>query len=292
MADNSTFTTPNDYWKLGSYNSLTKEDMKRMLDDRGYYNKSITDKQELRRCLRRCDLGLLSYKNYTNDELRDLIRQRGIDTDDVISPGNKGQRCELVGILENEDINREFANFERLPAELRARVYGYYFADFKESLHAPKQAPITLVNSLLRKETLPLFYGTCTFDFNLLIPSNRMQGQRSLKMPEETLEWLYCTANENIADINQVKIRVCNEKGFRHQITRELRLDLQLYFFKTDGVLRMRLTYTSGLWPDVERLRKNVLRAIQAATNRSGVNHLTKEHFFAVRRAIEISATP
>ena len=111
-------------------------------------------------------------------------------------------------------------------------------------------------------------------------------------MPEETLEWLYCTANENIADINQVRMRVWNEKGFRHQITRELWLDLQLYFFKTDDVLRMRLTYTSRPWSDVERLRKNVLRAIQAATNRSGINHLTKEHFFAVRRAIEISATP
>ena len=290
MADRANFTTPNDYWKLENYWHLSVKEMKSMLDDRGYYNKSIRDKSELQRCLRRTDLGLRSYKNYTNDELRELIRQRDIDITDISE--RKGQRCELIEALEKEDIRPRFHNFTRLPAELRNRVYEYYFADFKESLHAPKQPPITLICSLLRKETLPLFYATCTFDFNLMIPMNRVRGDRALKMSSETLMWLYTTGEDNIADITHLRIRICRETPFRLVHPRDVALDFELHPLQPGEAVRMRLSRAQMPWLDFARLKKNVINAMQAVTNRTGDSKLKKEHFFAVRRAIEVSAIP
>ena len=293
MANNATFTTPNDYWKLEKYDGISVKDMKSMLDQRGYYNKSIKNKDDLRRALRRCDMGLVSYMNFTNDELRCLIHKRGIDTNIISGPN--GTRTELIEALESEDKHPRFAGFTRLPAEVRNRIYQYYFADFKQSLQAPKQPPVALVSSLLRNETLPLFYSTCTFDFNLCVDKKGAHGWKDLKMSPDTLMWLHSTGKDNLAEIGHVRIRVgltTIERNVMQVVWGRMipELDFHLDRYGPAEVMKMSVARVRSSWGDCERLRMNVLSAWCTISIKNDSDKLTKDHFFALRRAIELSS--
>lgn len=87
-----------------------------MLMERNYHAGSSKDKRKLAGCLLRTDLGLISYVNETNDELRALLSKRNSHE---YFGNHKGTREELIWALEREDYNRRFKHFTRLPAELR-----------------------------------------------------------------------------------------------------------------------------------------------------------------------------
>ena len=295
MADNTSFTVPNCYWRPKDYDRPTAKQLKDMLEARRYYTGSVMEKKKLRECLKRSDRGLLSYLKYTNDELRELIRIRGIDTDSI--SGDKGHRGELIDALEKEDDNRSFGSFTQLPAELRARIYKYYFEDLEDSLHAPKQPPLTRVSRLLREETLPLFYSTCTFDFNLVVSKDGL-SKYTLKMPSMTLMWLRSTEDENIADIAKIRVRVCRESRslspkdqtldsfLRHENTA---LDFQLRRCDTGCCMRMNIVLRHTPWTDRLRLKNNVWKAVRGVVGVGEKRKMTKSVFFAIRRAVEVS---
>ena len=78
-------------------------------------------------------------------------------------------------ILEEADENMGFERLLDLPPELRVLIYGFYF-DSLPKLREPVQPPLSQVSRLLRQESLPVFYSTCTFKLSDLfnpIPANK-----------------------------------------------------------------------------------------------------------------------
>ena len=280
----------NDYWKLQTYGGLPVKDMKSILQQRGYDSGSIKDKEDLKLCLQRSDIGLLSYTTLTNNQLRDVIHARRIETNDLA--GKKGNRSELIDILDHADNNRKFDKFTELPPELRNRVYEYYFAAFEAPLHAPKQPPIALVNSLLRAETLPLFYATCVFDFILVMNRGPRRGNW-LQMPAETHMWLSSTNAENITDIKHLRIKV-----YRQQPKESANFGDPIFCFYFDQFqagedVQLRLWAPAGMLSTSETLRNvqtNMNKMTEEIASRAGGWKLVKEYFFAIRRAIELSS--
>lgn len=275
-----------EYWELERYDNLQAKQMKAMLAERHYEAGSITDKERLKICLQRSDLGLLSYVKYKNNELRDLIKARGIQTD--FSKGNKGQRHELIDVLEHADNNREFRNFTRLPAELRTRVYEYYMADFTEPLTAPKQPPLTLASSLTRKEALPIFYSTRTFQVDLLPPlASRFRATNAtkLKIHASSLLWMQSTWAENLADIQSLRFR-CSPFPERDGRFDWLIVGVDL----TKHELHTRITVherTPMPWVHIDDLKSKLFNILDASYVVDGQRRIPVEDFFAVRKAIE-----
>lgn len=159
-------STRDDYWKLEHYSGLKSKEMEQMLKDRGYDAGSRKSAENLSRHLQRADLGLRSYVKLQNSELKDLISKRRPDMD--VEIGNK--REDLIDALEYADYHPEFDRFTELPPELRAKIYAYYFAEFEEALVAPKQPPLTRTSRMVRREALPLFYSSCTFELPMRAP--------------------------------------------------------------------------------------------------------------------------
>lgn len=61
--------------------------------------------------------------------------------------------------------------FLRLPAEIRNRIYSHYFAATQQEPHynlvKVKDSPITLVCKQIRREAQPIFFGECSFMFDV-----------------------------------------------------------------------------------------------------------------------------
>lgn len=206
MAMTSTTDHHDDYWKLDDYGKHTAKQMKALLDQRGYYNGSLTDKAKLRLCLRRADLGLMSYQNCTNDELRKLIAMRKTDN----STHHEGQREYLLRYLHGMDEQPEFHRFVDLPAELRNKVYAYYFAEFRQPIYAPSQPPLSMTCRLIRQETLRMFYSMCTFEVRLfrVIRGGGRRESRDLTMDSSQLLFIRSIAPEHVAAIRHLSFSV------------------------------------------------------------------------------------
>ena len=273
-----------EYWQLGQYHNLSVKEMKAMLAERHYDTGSIADKERLRRCLQRSDLGLLSYVKYKNDELRELITIRGIKTEFI--KGNKGQRYELIDALEYEDNHREFRNFTNLPAELRTRVYEYYMADFTEPLTAPKQPPLTLTSGLVRKESLPLFYSTCIFNIALIVPQKYLSGVYSrgtkLRLWTSCRLWLHETMAENLADVQRIHVTCVPSLGWLSDDVLNIQLDIRAtpieILIEGDA---SKLSYSESM------LLSNLKQAMLAVFKREGRWKPSKDDFLTFRNAIE-----
>lgn len=195
-----------------------------MLAERNYHAKSNTDKAGLQRQLKRTDMGLLSYVDCTNNELRDFIRSRGVDKQSI--RGKLGQREELLRALEYQDYHPKFEKFTSLPSELRTQIYEYYFAGFQKRAHAPQQPPLTLTCRLIRDEALPLFYSSCTFEFNILQPGDATGRATSRKViiPRDMLIWLHSTRAEYLADIQHVRVNLWRYECNSHDTGKSVKL--------------------------------------------------------------------
>ncbi|KAK3722729.1 hypothetical protein LTR37_002300 [Vermiconidia calcicola] len=289
MDDKNAFTNPDDYWRLKDYRHWSVKEMRKLLEERNYDAGSVKDAETLRCHLQRSELGLPSYKKLSNAELREIIRERGIATKST--SGNKGGRGELLDLLRAEDRCRTFPKFTKLPGELRSRIYGYYFASFTRPLHAPRQPPITLTNSLVRKETLPLFYSTFTFDLNLLLHHSRQKARgqsRFLKMRADTRGWLQCARAENLADIQHIRVSIFPEDSYR------MSHDDTLFTFSVDHSKVEKMTVvrkSTSKWGrlDTGRLMGRVHNVLDLIKNRNGGWRIEEEDFFALRRAVELS---
>lgn len=108
----------------------------------------------------RKERGLLDYGNCSVNELKDFILSRRIKL-----PFGKFPRATFTYVLEKADEERTFNRFLELPRELRDNIYGKYFDALPVLPLKRHQPPLTLVSSLIRKESLPLYYSNCTFTF-------------------------------------------------------------------------------------------------------------------------------
>ena len=148
----------NDYWKIQNWSSLDRATLRYGLIKHGYHCPTRTETLRLVEMASRAERGLLPYGACTLRELQSFIVQRGLLTPEVRKPG----MWQLTTVLETADDEAVFDRFVDLPPELRAHIYTLHF-DSLPALEDPAQPPITRVSRSVRKESLPLFYKTCTF---------------------------------------------------------------------------------------------------------------------------------
>lgn len=143
-------------------------------------------------------LGLNGYKDRTNKELVEYLKDHGYECRDKMSrPGivdaigryhrglmsyegrsvNELQTfCKARGLptkattasglaraLEKADDLATFSRFFNLPAEIRNVIYELHFDGFEPFMEKFVQPPLTLASKQLRSEALPLFYDCATF---------------------------------------------------------------------------------------------------------------------------------
>lgn len=109
-----------EYWlyeNLHDYTNYTVEGLRGLLAARGYAIGSATTPKNLPVALKRSDLGLLSYTNRPNHELRELIQQRGLNK--AFQSSHECNRTDLLKILNDADDDRRFhkLQFSRLKSE-------------------------------------------------------------------------------------------------------------------------------------------------------------------------------
>ena len=275
------------YWKvehLEDYGYLSNKELRVLLEQRNYQAPKSADVPALRECLRRSDVGMQSYVSLTNAGLRDLIAQRGIETDFGI--GNKGGRAELVGALTTADYHPKFHRFSHLPPEIRIRIYGHYFAEFKKPLHAPIQPPLTLTSRLIRHEALPLFYASSRFVLDLEVPTTdcgmikRKSSKVNLIMPDQTFKWLTCTKAKNLADIQHIDISVVLPFYMRSTKTIVVSIDSR------EG---HRIKHKQWNDLNVAMLNRKLSGLVKNINRRGNGWQIYREDFYALRKIMEMS---
>lgn len=172
--------------------------MRDILKSRNYYVAKRMTSDLVRSAVHRSEQDHMSYHHCSNDELRRLIQARKIG----MSPfGLRLSKRKLV-VLQSEDQKPKFPRFQELPPELRNRIYEYHFA------HQVSRPPLS---SLLRKETLQLFYHSCVFEVRLRLRMERGRvsksyGQLRLSLSGRELLFLRCTEAENLGCIQRLSI--------------------------------------------------------------------------------------
>ena len=153
-------TSYDEYWKITNWNAeyAGKIEMKNQLQHLRYKVPSFATKSRLTEALTRQWRGLLSYDGCTLRELKRFCAQRAIR----VSHDCRLTKARLAEALEAADGETEFSRFMDLPPELRVLVYTLYFSSLPE-LEQPVEPTISKVSRTTRKESLPVFFKTCTF---------------------------------------------------------------------------------------------------------------------------------
>ncbi|TKA22189.1 hypothetical protein B0A50_08355 [Salinomyces thailandicus] len=189
--------------------------MRDLLKSRNYAVGSIRDTSRLREGLRRWELGQISYHAHTNDELRTLIVRRKLDISRFTDVGNRGTRGELLDLLERDDREPKFYRFTELPPELRNRIYEYHFAGFRQPIYAPSQPPITVASSMLRGETLQVFYNVCEFEIRLKVCWSRTRQRLEFGMEKQQVLFLQSTVGQHLGWIKSLRLVASWERDLR-----------------------------------------------------------------------------
>ncbi|PIB02976.1 hypothetical protein CB0940_11667 [Cercospora beticola] len=97
-----------------------------------------------------------------------------------VAVARKRQGCRSCELKTDKKPHRCSFRFLDLPAEIRNRIYSYYFAasDTKPQYNLVnyRDPPITLACKQLRRESLPIFFSECTF--LLTIGANYFEPER------------------------------------------------------------------------------------------------------------------
>ena len=300
MAITSASYQQTDYWKLPSYRGYSVKEMRELLNQRQYYAGSAKDKGKLSECLRRSDLGLISYVNLSNKDLRQLIEDRDIDTSDVLDGIRMGRRQDLVSLLESADDRPRFRKFLRLPPELRNRIYDFYFAEFEDKpIYAPTQPPLTTSCRTIRSETLQMFYSKCKFAVVFHVPVRWGIRQASLlSVPSQLLLFLRTTPAKNIALIRKLQFRLYKSDQSHGMASRELNPLVNRVLFdvvvETRSEGRQAVTLdTSNMadWPGSNRQRmkieQEVSKVVAKIRRRDSKKSVTVDDILSFRKAIE-----
>lgn len=158
----------NNYWKLESNRHHGTAALRARLRHLNYKFQSSANKDRLIQLLSRHGRGLLSYDAYRVDELRTFCQERGL----LSASSSRPQKVQMILRLETADEMATFERFMNLPPELRVLTYTIYFKSLP-ALSQPVQPPISKVSTLIRKESLPTFFKTCNFVFDVTCTTAR-----------------------------------------------------------------------------------------------------------------------
>ena len=292
-----------DYWKLDLHYNLTAKEMRALLEERHYNVGTLMDKGRLKEHLRRTDLGLPSYYDLTIDGLRALLALRKVSSDHGTSYGFTMKR-RLVKWLEEADLHPDFNRFLGLPPELRNKVYGYYYAGLRQPIYAPSQPPLSRICRQIRKESLPMFYAVCEFEFRLQRYTQLSKWSTTtadtvwrLTICDRMLLFLHSTPPENLAAIRNLRVVVDDEK--RHISTRADWWHLYRLHIAEDDTYTVHETtavtlphrigwVTVGVGAKYRLMTATVRRVTAAIASREAKNKLRKADFYDLRRALEL----
>lgn len=203
-----TRSEPDDYWKVfWPPGARSKKDFRQELQRRRIDMSNSARWDDLNMALKRTLLGLSLHKSTSHVELRKIIRERGIEMEPYASP---------LKSLFKADEERKFDKLLDLPPELRNRIYQYHFASFYQPIYAAEQPPISKISRQLRKETLGLFYSSCTFRFAMeaIRPRGRRFKMDAVSMRQ--LMFLRCTPAEHLACIKKFVISKLHNNTMDH----------------------------------------------------------------------------
>ncbi|KAK5726524.1 hypothetical protein LTR17_012647 [Elasticomyces elasticus] len=148
----ATRTTFDRYWTLDSYNNLIMSDMRDRLEA---LDPRVTAVRFCRRSLvvymQRIDRELPRYDLCKTNELLKFAAARRIKVHGYVTDNTKPAtlrqiRAGLIEQLWHADDNATFP-FEKLPPELRVRVYDLYIDEFPKVLKTPTQPPLAPTQS-------------------------------------------------------------------------------------------------------------------------------------------------
>jgi hypothetical protein len=158
---------------------------------------------------------------------------------------------DLQTILYQNDDRQKFEGFKKLPPEIRVRIYNFYFDSCRKPLHAPRQPPIVFASQLTWREASSIFYSTFTFEIHLIIPADGarplLSGGHRLTMRSDTRGWIDGTRQENLADIQSLRIRVFHE--YTRSSIIEALLQVDLAWSTSQGGKALTRTVMQNHWP-------------------------------------------
>lgn len=123
------------------------------------------------------------------------------------------------------DMELASHRFCDLPAELRVRIYDIQVAHFtEETLQNRIDPPVTRVSRLLRAESLPVFYSTCTFRIALRVVD--WHGNEKASLDTDSLLFIENLTSTGIQTLRRVDNLVTPirefGRGFRWQFETDL----------------------------------------------------------------------
>lgn len=151
--------------------------------------------------LRTIDEKHTSYPNWSNKNLKLLLKQRNI------ALPKKCTKLALTKRLKQSDSQHPFRLMD-LPVEIRLRVYSMAIGDLQDltiSDYRDVAEPALLqTNRLIRSEATPVFYGSKSFRFELQTPTDATDhtSLHLFKAPE--LAWLQLIGPDTIKDLRHV----------------------------------------------------------------------------------------
>ena len=167
-----------EYWKIHNYDARLVQTLETLPNNHHYKVPSSSNKAILAKAASRATRGLLRYENYKVAELRQFCNQRDLKHPNLSKPS----KSQLIQTLEEPDEHKVFRRLMDLPPELRLLIYTLYFKSLPD-LEEPTQPPISRVCRLVRQESLPLFFSTCTFIISTI--NWRGRGLHRLKFFDE-----------------------------------------------------------------------------------------------------------
>ncbi|PPJ51341.1 hypothetical protein CBER1_08616 [Cercospora berteroae] len=269
------------YWRLANYNGSTKVALRRQLEAANYHIPvSRRDRRTLAQQLQRHDRQLLSYFGCSVTELQQYVTARGLQ----LEQSRRSLVNKLVTALETADANPSFDHFLDLPPELRVLIYGFYMSSFDSTLQSPTQPPLTKVSRLIRQESLPIFYNTCTFGLALVVQHKNLplgvtdSGWQLVWHPDTDL-YLKSLLPESLAMTRSFHIQVVTSIGSGHVSDRnarsvfEVRLGNRKKLCVVELVERPHLFYQAhptvfGRWKDHLETLENEIKAVFQVSSR------------------------
>ena len=284
------------YWKLQTYTDrklathteLTAKEMRDILESRKYFPSKNATKAHLTACLERSNRGLLIYTKYPNKELRRLLKQRRPSKEHMLL----GSRERLLAELERLDKTPAFTRFASLPAELRNRIYELYFSQFEGPLYAPSQPPLTLINSAIRQECLPLFYGNCAFEVICTTRAGAAnRAEAKFIMTDRSMLWLH-SIDPHLPQMKQIRLRVARTDGSSYGQFETAWVELAI---EKIGLLSFAWCGWKGYGVSPSTLESRIcllagklLRDARAAEGTAAHAKFSKDFVFQLRREMEL----
>jgi hypothetical protein len=258
-----------DWWKLVDPESMTIKAMSELMAGSPFRCPKSARKARVMERYTRWRSDRPYYETLEFAELLTFCTDRGLaNADESLS------KPELISKLRAADDDLSVHRFMELPPELRVHVYTLHFESFP-ILWYPEQPPISRVSRILRQESLPVFYQTCTFGLNMRQVDIQL---RNTYLDGQSFEFFLDISGK---DLEQIRTILLSDRD--DSMRRGAKVRRKLDFGPKGIPVRTLLEARKRLHPDVkaqtQRVRKEVVRI------RTRNSKLTRADFPKIRKA-------